>query len=37
MNLSTHAGRTDLEEIHRTFLPALLRTAANLNDALKKR
>lgn len=37
INLSTHAGRTDVEEIHRTFLPALLRTAERLNDALKKR
>jgi IclR family pca regulon transcriptional regulator len=37
MNVSTHAGRTDVDEIHRTFLPALLRSSAGLNDALRKR
>lgn len=37
MNLSTHAGRTSLEEVHEVFLPALMTAAASLNDALKKR
>jgi IclR family pca regulon transcriptional regulator len=37
MNISTHAGRTSLEELHHTFLPRLLETAARINDALAKR
>jgi len=37
MNVSTHAGRTNLDEVHEVFLPALLETAAALNDALRKR
>jgi IclR family pca regulon transcriptional regulator len=37
MNISTHAGRTDLGEIHDRFLPKLLGTAAQINDALKNR
>jgi IclR family pca regulon transcriptional regulator len=37
MNISTHAGRTDLEEIHEHFLPKLLGTAGQINQALKKR
>lgn len=37
MNLSTHAGRTGVDEIHEVFLPALVRTAASLSEALGKR
>lgn len=37
LNLSTHAGRTPVEEVHSTFLPALLETAHDLNEALKRR
>jgi IclR family pca regulon transcriptional regulator len=37
MNVSTHAGRTTVEEIHEHFLPALLHTAGELNDALRQR
>ena len=37
MNVSTHAGRTDLDEIHETFLPRLLDAASNITDALAKR
>jgi IclR family transcriptional regulator, pca regulon regulatory protein len=37
MNISTHAGRTSLDEIHHTFLPRLLETAKRINDALAKR
>lgn len=37
MNVSTHAGRTSVEEIHEVFLPALVRSTAALNDALRKR
>ncbi len=37
MNISTHAGRTDLAEVHTHFLPRLLDSTARLNEALKKR
>ncbi len=37
INLSTHVGRTTVEDIDEVFLPALLRAAAALNDALGKR
>jgi IclR family pca regulon transcriptional regulator len=37
MNISTHAGRTALDELHHTFLPRLLETAGRINDALAKR
>jgi IclR family pca regulon transcriptional regulator len=37
VNVSTHAGRTDIDEIHRTFLPRLLATAAQINEALARR
>jgi IclR family pca regulon transcriptional regulator len=37
MNISTHAGRTSLDELHHTFLPRLLETAGRINDALAKR
>jgi IclR family transcriptional regulator, pca regulon regulatory protein len=37
MNVSTHAGRTSLEQVHEVFLPALLKTADALNDSLGKR
>lgn len=34
INVSTHAGRTDLEQIHEFFLPHLIETANNINAAL---
>ena len=37
INVSTHAGRSTIDELHDRFLPALLETAAGLNDALAKR
>jgi IclR family pca regulon transcriptional regulator len=37
MNISTHAGRTSLDELHHTFLPRLLETAGRINEALAKR
>jgi IclR family pca regulon transcriptional regulator len=37
MNVSTHAGRTTVDEVHRQFLPALLDTAQQVNQALQKR
>jgi IclR family pca regulon transcriptional regulator len=37
MNISTHAGRTTVEEVHRHFLPALLETAERVNQSLRKR
>jgi IclR family pca regulon transcriptional regulator len=37
MNISTHAGRTTVDELHSRFLPALLDTAAKINLALEKR
>ena len=37
INVSTHAGRTTMKEVHQQFLPALLETAAGLNDALRQR
>jgi IclR family transcriptional regulator, pca regulon regulatory protein len=37
MNVSTHAGRTSTDEIHATMLPAVLRTAREVSEALAKR
>jgi IclR family pca regulon transcriptional regulator len=37
MNISTHAGRTTLEEVREHFLPKLLSAAADVNHALRKR
>ena len=37
MNVSTHAGRTTIEEIHEQFLPAVLAAARDIGDALAKR
>ncbi len=37
INVSTHAGRTTMAEVHEHFLPALLETAQALNDALRQR
>lgn len=37
MNISTHAGRTTIEEIHETFVPALLDAATQVNAALRMR
>jgi len=37
MNVSTHAGRTSVAEVHDRFLPCLLVTAAAINEALAKR
>lgn len=37
MNVSTHAGRTSIAEVHDRFLPCLLATAAAINEALAKR
>ena len=37
MNVSTHAGRTATDEIHASILPAVLRTAGDVSEALAKR
>lgn len=37
MNVSTHAGRTPLTEIHERLLPRLLATTERINEALAKR
>jgi len=37
LNVSTHVGRTDLDELHARFLPALLETATAISNALQKR
>lgn len=37
MNVSTHAGRTSLDELHEQFLPQLLATADKVTNALRKR
>lgn len=37
INVSTHAGRTTVEQIHEHFLPALLGTSAQLTEALRAR
>ena len=37
MNLETHAGRTATDEIHASILPAVLRTAGDVSEALAKR
>lgn len=37
MNISTHAGRTGIDELRATFVPALLQTSADINEALRKR
>ncbi len=37
MNVSTHVGRTDLDQIHREFLPELLDTAEQITAALALR
>jgi IclR family pca regulon transcriptional regulator len=37
MNISTHAGRTDLAEVKRRFLPALLESAQAISAALCQR
>ena len=37
VNVSTHAGRTTLDQVHETFVPALLQTAADISSALARR
>ena len=37
MNVSTHAGRTDVDAIHSHVLPELLAAAASISEALAKR
>ncbi len=37
VNVSTHAGRTTMREIHKTFVPRLLATAGQINEALALR
>jgi len=37
MNVSTHAGRTSLDELMQRFLPELLETARSIGDALRMR
>jgi IclR family pca regulon transcriptional regulator len=37
INVSTHAGRTDLGQITTEFVPRLLETARQINAALAKR
>ena len=37
MNVSTHAGRTTVDELHEQFVPALVATAKEISDAFAKR
>jgi len=37
MNVSTHAGRTTVAELHEHFVPALVATAQEISDAFAKR
>ncbi|HEX6421288.1 MAG TPA: IclR family transcriptional regulator C-terminal domain-containing protein [Acidimicrobiales bacterium] len=37
MNVSTHAGRTTVADLHEQFLPALVATAQEISDAIAKR
>ena len=37
VNVSTHAGRTSLDQVHQTFVPNLLQTAADSSSALALR
>ena len=37
MNVSTHGGRTSLEELTAEFLPRLLETASNISQAISMR
>ena len=37
INVSTHIGRTGLDELHERFLPALRETASAISNALKQR
>ncbi|MEM7341036.1 MAG: IclR family transcriptional regulator C-terminal domain-containing protein [Actinomycetota bacterium] len=37
VNVSTHAGRTSLDQVHDVFVPRLLETAADINVALARR
>ena len=37
MNVSTHVGRTDVDELHSSFLPRLLDTADEISTALSQR
>lgn len=37
VNVSTHAGRTTLDQVNRTFVPALVETAADISSALALR
>jgi IclR family pca regulon transcriptional regulator len=37
MNVSTHAGRTTVDELHEHFVPALVATAKEISDAIAKR
>ena len=37
VNVSTHVGRTDLDEMHAAFTPRLVATAAAISEALALR
>jgi IclR family transcriptional regulator, pca regulon regulatory protein len=37
MNVSTHAGRTTVDQLHEQFVPALVATAKEISDAFAKR
>lgn len=37
VNVSTHAGRTTLEQVHEIFVPSLLDTAGRITEALARR
>lgn len=37
MNVSTHAGRTTLDEVREVFVPALVHTARSISEALARR
>ncbi len=37
VNVSTHAGRTDVDQIHEVFVPHRLAAAANITEALARR
>jgi IclR family pca regulon transcriptional regulator len=37
VNVSTHAGRTDLDQVHEQFVPSVVATASRISEALARR
>ncbi len=37
VNVSTHVGRTDLEQVHEVFVPSVVTAATRISDALARR